>query len=92
MNTDTLPNSRPHSTDQIGVTHTIRISCDCSTCMDNAKYLGKTGPLAAWIMPSAAEKMKITAKNCNRPTKSHGVVYMAHMPVLGAAQRMALPE
>lgn len=75
----------------ISTTHTVRISCNCATCEINARKIGRTFPLAAFITPACAAQLKITAKNCDRPSKTHGVIYMAHQPIVGAAQRMAIP-
>lgn len=83
--------SHPKSTDQIGVTHTVRISCDCTTCEENATALGKSFPLVAWMTEGGAAGLKITAKNADRASKTHGTVYLAHHPVLGRAQRLAIP-
>lgn len=68
-------------------THTVRISCDCATCKINAVKVGAPFPLAALITEAAAAKM--TPKN--RRQMTHGIVYMAHQPIVGAAQRMAIP-
>jgi hypothetical protein len=78
------------ATDQIGVTHTVRISCNCSSCAATAKKRGVPFPLAAYIGESAAAVLKITAKNADRPSKTHGTVTMAHHPFFGQAQRMAI--
>jgi hypothetical protein len=77
--------------DQIGVTHTVRVSCNCKTCAINAKKVGAPFPLAAFIAEAAAEKMGITAANADKPKTAHGIVYMAHDPFIGRAQRMAIP-
>jgi len=87
----TTPNSYRRDTDQIGVTHTVRISCNCGTCEINAAKVRAPFPLAAYITEQAAAVLKITAKNADRPSKTHGTVYMAHDPFVGRAQRMALP-
>ena len=78
-------------TDQIGVTHTVRISCDCDTCKINAAKVGHAFPLAAYITEGAAQLLKITAKNADRASKTHNTVEMAHHPFFSHAQRMAIP-
>jgi hypothetical protein len=78
------------NTDTIGVTHTVRVSCNCETCATNAEHLGKTSPLVAYITTSAATMLKITAKNADSPRKVHAIVELANHPSLGPAQRAAL--
>jgi len=78
------------STDIAGVTHTVRLTCNCETCATNAKHLGKTSPLVAYITASAATMLKITAKNADSPRKVHAIVELANHPTLGAAQRSAI--
>jgi hypothetical protein len=83
-------NTYQRETDVIGVTHTVRVSCDCDTCKVNAAKVGASFPLVAWMTEQGAATLKITARNADKASKVHGVVYMAHHPVLGRAQRGAL--
>lgn len=72
-------------------TYTVRVSCNCKMCKANAKHVGAPFPLAAYITEAAAKVLGITATNADKPKATHGTVYMAHHPVIGKAQRMALP-
>ena len=78
------------STDIAGITHTVRVSCNCETCATNATFIGKSFPLVAWITEGAAAQLKITAKNADSPRKVHAIVELANHPTLGQAQRAAL--
>ncbi len=78
------------STDQIGVTHTVRVSCNCGTCETNAAKIGKHFPLVAWITEQGAATLKITAKNADSPRKVHAIVELANHPTFGRAQRAAM--
>lgn len=78
------------STDIAGVTHTVRVSCNCETCATNATFISKPFPLVAWITEGAASMLKITAKNADSPRKVHAIVELANHPSLGRAQRAAL--
>ena len=78
------------STDIAGVTHTVRVTCNCDTCATNAAHIGKPFPLVAYITAVAATMLKITAKNADSPRKVHAIVELANHPTLGPAQRAAL--
>ena len=78
------------STDIAGVTHTVRVSCNCETCATNAEHLGKSFPLVAFITEGSATMLKITAKNADSPRKVHAIVELANHPTLGQAQRSAI--
>lgn len=80
------------STDLPGITHTVRLSCDCATCRTNADLIGKPFPLVAWVTDGYAAALKITERNANSPRKVHTTVELANHPVLGPAQRAALAE
>ena len=80
------------STDVAGVTHTVRLTCNCETCATNATFIGKPFPLVAWITEGAAAQLKITAKNADNPRKVHACVELANHPVLGRAQRSAIAD
>ena len=78
------------STDIAGVTHTVRLTCNCETCATNAEFIGKPFPLVAYVTEGYAAMLKITAKNADTPRKVHTTVEIANHPVLGQAQRAAL--
>ena len=78
------------STDIAGITHTVRVSCNCDTCATNAAYIGKPFPLVAYVTEGFAAQLKITAKNADSPRKVHATVELANHPSLGPAQRAAL--
>ena len=78
------------STDIAGVTHTVRVSCNCETCATNATFIGKAFPLVAYVTEGYAAQLKITAKNADSPRKVHATVELANHPTLGQAQRAAI--
>lgn len=78
------------STDIAGVTHTVRLTCNCGTCAKNAVFIGKPFPLVAYVTAGYAATLKITAKNADSPRKVHATVELANHPTLGRAQRAAL--
>lgn len=73
--------------------YTVRVTCDCSICETNAKRVGAAFPLAAAIRPIAAKGLGITARNANRASKVHGIVYFAHDPSLAgfSGPRLSVP-
>jgi len=75
------------TTAQIGVTHTVRVECACKTCAANARTLGKTLPLVAWITEAGAATIGTMTK-----ATAHGLVYLAHDPILGAYQSAVLAD
>lgn len=80
------------STDIAGVTHTVKVTCNCETCFANAKHIGRQFPLVAWMTEGAAKIMNVTAKNADKPRKVHAMVELANHPTLGPAQRGLLAD
>jgi hypothetical protein len=62
-------------------THTVKVQCHCAICAINAVKLGKDMPLAALITPTLAATL------CR---DIHGIVHLAHDPVLGPRQSAAI--
>ena len=72
--------------------YTIRVTCPCATCTDNAERMGQPTPLAAFTRPATATALGITEKNAGRKGKTHGLVHAAHDPSLaGWSAPIAIP-
>lgn len=85
-----FPSTAQRDTDQIGFTHTVLLACDCKTCAQNARTIGKPLPLVAYVTERYAAELGITAKNATSARKVHATVALANHPVLGKAQRAAV--
>lgn len=68
--------------DTTSTAKSIRVTCDCDVCKVNAERISASFPLAADVNPMMAAALKITARNANKSSKVHGLVYMAHDPSL----------
>ncbi len=63
--------------------YTVRITCKCILCQENAERLGITAPLAAMVRPELADGLRITRPDSASKTSTvHRLVYAAHDPSL----------
>lgn len=60
----------------------IRVTCDCTLCGRNAARLGVPTPLRADVNPKMAAALGITPRNADKASRVHGLVHLAHDPVL----------
>ena len=57
---------------------TIRVTCNCEYCAEYAERTGRTFPLAADVNAKMAAGCKITERNANKASKTHGLVHAAY--------------
>ena len=71
-------------------THTVKVECHCAICAINAVKLGKDMPLQALITPTLAATLAREACGRQWGRDIHGIVHLAHDPILGPRQSAAI--